>query len=165
MDEQAFSTLYKTHYRALCNYLRALCKTSDDAEDLAQEAFLRYERQLPSFRKECSDFTMLCKIGKNLWLNRLRREKRLAPLEEGKEVPAPGLLEEKIADEQEALRIHRALHRLPEPYKEVFMLRVFGELSFTKIAALFEKSESWAKMTFYRAKAKVISEMENKNEK
>ncbi|MCR5404597.1 MAG: hypothetical protein K6E91_12380 [Butyrivibrio sp.] len=67
-------------------------------------------------------------------------------------------------DEQEALRIHRGLHELQEPYKEVFMLRVFGELSFSKIANLFGKSESWAKMTFYRAKAKIVSKLEELDE-
>ena len=80
MDERDFQLLYETHYRAVKNYLYALCRNMADAEDLTHEAFLRYENRLPSFRKDCSDFTMLCKIGKNLWLNKLRKEKRLLPL-------------------------------------------------------------------------------------
>ena len=50
------------------------------------------------------------------------------------------------------MRLHRCLHALSEPYREVFMLRVFGELKYAQIAALFHKSESWAKVTYYRAK-------------
>lgn len=60
--------------------------------------------------------------------------------------------------------IHKHLHALNEPYREVFMLRVFGELSFKEIAAICEKTESWAKVTFYRAKNKLIEAMEVKNE-
>ncbi|MBQ6603477.1 MAG: RNA polymerase sigma factor [Eubacterium sp.] len=160
MDEKDFQLLYETHYRALKNYLTALCKNQADAEDLTQEAFLRYESRLPSFRRECSDFTMLCKIGKNLWLNRKRKEKRLTPLPEQPPDLKADSFEEKLEDEDEALRIHQALHKLPEPYKEVFMLHIFGELNFRKIAALFGKSESWAKMTFYRAKAKIVKNLE-----
>ena len=58
------------------------------------------------------------------------------------------------------MKIHRHLHHLNEPYKEVFMLRVLGELKFQEIAGLFGKSESWAKVTFYRAKDKLIELME-----
>ena len=161
MDEQDFQLLYETHYRALKSYLLALCKNHADAEELAHETFLRYEKHLPSFRKDCSDYTMLCKIGKNVWLNRKRKENKTLPLEQNIAVEP---FEEKVLDELEALRIHRCIHELPEPYKEVFMLRVFGELSFIKIAGLFSKSESWAKMTFYRAKAKIISRMEGPDE-
>ncbi|MCR5404598.1 MAG: RNA polymerase sigma factor [Butyrivibrio sp.] len=81
MNEQEFQILYETHYRALKSYLLAICKNPAEAEDLTHEAFLRYEKHLPSFRKKCSDFTMLCKIGKNLWLNRKKKDKRLYPID------------------------------------------------------------------------------------
>lgn len=64
-----------------------------------------------------------------------------------------------LQKEQEIL-VHRILHALPEPYKEVFTLKVFGELTFREIAGLFGKTESWAKMTYYRAKERIITEME-----
>ena len=57
-----------------------------------------------------------------------------------------------------------SLHRLKEPYREVFTLRVLGELHFRDIADLFGKSESWAKVTFYRAKDKLIEDMEEHHE-
>ena len=59
----------------------------------------------------------------------------------------------------EAMRVHRALHRLPDPYREVFWLRVYGELNFADIARLFEKTESWARVTYYRAKIKLREEL------
>ena len=56
------------------------------------------------------------------------------------------------------------LHRLEEPYKEVFGLRVFGELSYSQIAEIFGKSESWARVTYHRAKLKIQERMNEKNE-
>ena len=47
-----------------------------------------------------------------------------------------------------------------EPYKEVFWLRIFGELSFAQIGALFEKTESWARVTYYRAKIMIKEELQ-----
>ena len=58
------------------------------------------------------------------------------------------------------LRIHRLLHRLPEPYREVFLLRVLGELSFRDIGSLFEKGENWACVTYHRARKKIMEQME-----
>ena len=69
-----------------------------------------------------------------------------------------------IQSKEEAFRIHKALHRLDEPYKEVFTLRVFGELSFKQISQLFEKTESWARVTFHRAKQKIQALLEEEVE-
>lgn len=74
-------------------------------------------------------------------------------------------IEQRLLDDAEAMRIHRHLHSLQEPYKEVFMLRVFGELSFKKIAEIFGRTESWARVTYHRAKLRIISEMEEENGK
>ncbi|MBO4862036.1 MAG: sigma-70 family RNA polymerase sigma factor [Firmicutes bacterium] len=158
MDQQVFQVLYETHYKALLHYLLSLCGNRYDAEDLAHEAFLKYEKGLPSFRKDCSDYTMLCTIARNLFLNRKRKDARIAPLEE--DLPEQGSMEEQLSDKEQARQIHEILLELPDPYKEVFMLKVFGELDFKTIAKLFGKSESWAKMTYYRAKARIIDKLE-----
>lgn len=57
--------------------------------------------------------------------------------------------EKKLADKEEAEKIHQALHVLKEPYKEVFSLCIFGELTFDEIAVIFGKNDSWARVTFY----------------
>ncbi len=80
-------------------------------------------------------------------------------------------MEEKLADgpskaedaesfvvrREEVISIYKALHCLEEPYKEVFSLRTLGELSFREIADIFEKSESWARVTYHRAKLQIRS--------
>jgi len=60
-------------------------------------------------------------------------------------------------------KIHKLLHNLPEPYKEVFSLRVLGELSYQDIAKLFGKTESWARVTFHRAKLKIIEQVKEES--
>ena len=68
-----------------------------------------------------------------------------------------------LDDRDTALRIHKILHTLKEPYKEVFSLRVFGELSFEDIGKLFSKSAGWARVTYYRAKMMILHEMEEQD--
>ena len=67
---------------------------------------------------------------------------------------------DRLADKELAILIHRYIHELGEPYKEVFNLRVFAELPFKEIGGLFGKSDAWARVTFARAKLKVIERME-----
>ena len=69
--------------------------------------------------------------------------------------PGDGGIEEGFADRDAARRLHRLLHQLPEPYKEVFSLRTFGELPFSQIGELFGKTESWARVTYFRARRKL----------
>ena len=66
----------------------------------------------------------------------------------------PGV-EGQLLERETAWELHKLLHRLDEPYKEVFSLRVFGELSFSQIGQLFGKSDSWARLIFYRAKTEL----------
>ena len=70
-------------------------------------------------------------------------------------------IEKQLVDSEMAEIIHRKVHELAEPYKEVFYLRVFGELSFEKIGALFGKNANWACVTYHRAKTRIQNEMEN----
>lgn len=167
MDVKEFEMLYKCHYRAVHNYLFALTKNRELADDLTQDAFLKYEDARVSFRGECSEYTMLCKIGKNIWLNQIRKDRKihftddLSSIEDDKLfVKNELLMEEALIQKSDLLQLHDILHELPEPYKEVFTLRVFGELEFQQIAKMFGKSTSWAKMTYYRAKSKIVGKME-----
>ena len=69
--------------------------------------------------------------------------------------PSPQNVEEELLSQESAHQIHQRLHALPEPYREVFTLRVFAELPYGQIGELFGKSETWARVTYYRAKQKI----------
>ena len=64
-----------------------------------------------------------------------------------------------MADRDFSFRIHLALHDLEEPYREIFELRVFGELSFREIGAIFARTENWARVTYHRARLKLQERM------
>lgn len=157
-----FSELYNRYAKRVYQYLLSLTKDSAYAEELTQETFYRAFRHLGKFRGESSLYTWLCRIGKNLFLSEQRKHRRIVqpdpthPLAEGEE-PFPM---EMLLDKQTVLSVHKALHTLEEPYREVFSLRIFGELKFREIAEIFGKTENWAKVTFFRAKERIIKEME-----
>ena len=69
-------------------------------------------------------------------------------------------MESAVIDRDDVRRIRRALHDLPKMYKEVFMWRVFAEMSYDEIGALFGKTANWACVTYYRAKKAIAERME-----
>lgn len=70
-----------------------------------------------------------------------------------------------IQDKSMVIEIHKLLHNLAEPYREVFILRVFAELSFRDISEIMEKTETWARVTYYRAKVSILEGLGEKNDK
>lgn len=155
-----FETVYRTYFQTVENYLRALCRDETLAEELTEQTFFKAMHALPQFRGGCDIRTWLCAIGRNCYLSHLRSQKRLEPAEMPA-IPDPTqAIEERLADREQAMAAHRALHDLPEPYKEVFSLRVFGQLSFSDIGSLFGKSQNWACVTYHRARQKLKDALE-----
>ena len=153
----AFEEVYAEYFPLICRYTYSLCRSEALAEDLAQETFLKAMQGIGSFRGECKLEVWLCQIAKNTYFTYLKKQKRSQSLEELPFEPFANAREE---GGEAAMEIHRALHRLEEPYKEVFSLRAFGELSFGQIAELFGKTESWARVTYHRARLKIKTMME-----
>ena len=151
--------IYRIYFDDVYRYLLALSHDAQLAEELTSETFCRAMRALPGFRGACDIRVWLCQIAKNLYYSQLRREKRLAPLEDCR--IAEERHEEELEDHSEAARIQELLHALREPYKEVFMWRVYGEKSFRDIGALFGKTENWACVTYHRAKRMIREGLED----
>ncbi len=152
-----FEELYRQYYRQVYGYIMTLCRNPDDAQEITDEAFFKAFAGYQHFRGECSPNVWLCQIAKNLFLSRQRR--KIVPAEMEQE-PFEAYMADKLEDGEEAMAIHRVLHEIKEPYKEVFMLRVFGELSYEQIGALFGKSDGWARVTFFRAKVQICKRLE-----
>uniref|UniRef100_UPI004055FB3C RNA polymerase sigma factor n=1 Tax=Agathobacter sp. TaxID=2021311 RepID=UPI004055FB3C len=149
-----FEKIYSEYYDTVFQYVLSLCRNEHQAEEITQEAFFKALKSIDTFRGECKLSVWLCQIAKNTFYTVSKRQQRQAdyPLEM---VQSEGSLEKRLADKEDALRIHRLLHSLDEPYKEVFWMRTFGELSFKEIGVLFGKTESWARVTYHRAKMKI----------
>ena len=154
-----FEEVYAVYFDDVYRYLLSLSGSESVAEELTSETFFRAMDALDRFRGECSVRVWLCQIAKNLYYSHLRREKRLAPLEEA--ASACESHEDTLADRSEAERIQTLLHALKEPYKEVFLWRVYGEKSFRDIGALFGKTENWACVTYHHAKRMIRDGLED----
>ena len=173
---QDMEQLYRRHYQTVYRYALRLTGSEhaaeehlsmantqtavQTAEELAAETFYRAMVALPDFRGECAASTWLCQIARNTWTSLRRKEGRCQPLDDTAALPDSRDFAAAFEDKDLALRIHRLLHRLPEPYREVFLLRVLGELSFRDIGSLFEKGENWACVTYHRARKKIMEQME-----
>ena len=155
-----FETIYRTYFTDVELYLRAICHDDLLAEELTEQVFFQALKALPQFRGDCDIRTWLCAMGRNCYLSHLRKAKPSEPIDE-LQIPDPKQsVEEQMLDRDQAMVIHRVLHALPEPYKEVFSLRVFGQLSFADIGSLFGRTANWACVTYHRARQKIRNEME-----
>lgn len=67
--------------------------------------------------------------------------------------------EEQVIQREERMRVRQAVQRLSEPYKDVFILHTYADVKLKEIAELYGKSETWARVTYYRAKQKIIQEV------
>ena len=155
-----FTQIYEAYFRDVELYLRAICRDEALAEELTEQVFFRALKALPTFRGDCDIRSWLCAMARNAYLSHLRKEKPSENIDDI-QIPDPRIsVEEQIADQEQAMAIHRILHALPEPYKEVFSLRIFGQLSFADIGSLFGRTANWACVTYHRARQKIQSEME-----
>ena len=155
--------LYRTYFDIVYRYIRSISQDGSLAEEVTQETFFKALKKADQFRGDCDVRVWLCQIAKNTLYDYLKKQKKqLLGDERLEKAESAGgeLLEEKLAQRSQAMEIHKVLHRLSEPYKEVFSLRTFGELTFREIGMLFGKSENWARVTYYRARVKIREELE-----
>ena len=159
MTQEQTEKLYQAYYVRVFSFAMTLTGDRQQAEEITQETFFRALSKQSSFRGEADEATWLCAIAKNLFLDEQRRRTRLEPIPEDLPDAAQGP-EQRAADRDSSFRIHLALHALEEPYREVFELRVFGELSFREIGLIFGKTENWARVTYHRARLKLQERMQ-----
>ena len=158
--------LYRTYFDIVYRYIRSVSRDGALAEEVTQETFFKALKKADQFRGDCDVRVWLCQIAKNTLYDHLKKQKKqLLGDEKLEKTESAGgeLLEEKLAQRSQAMEIHKVLHGLSEPYKEVFSLRTFGELKFSEIGILFGKSENWARVTYYRARVKIREELEHED--
>ena len=151
-----FEGIYQSYCKDVFRYLRSLSAGEDLAEEITQETFVKALKAIDRFQGDKDIRAWLFTIAKHTYYTHCKREKRTTGEEFPTSIPGPEKpLVEQIIDRERAFQVHRFLHGMREPYKEVFTLRVFAELPYTQIGELFGKSENWARVTYYRAKQKI----------
>lgn len=149
-----FEDIYQRFFKDVYLFVLAMSKNPNIAEEITQETFFKALKEIKHFRGNCSVKSWLCQIAKNLYISYTRKKKAVhSDLLE--EMPGSSDVEDICIQKGEALSIYKLLHCLDEPYKEVFTLRVLGDLSYKEIAEIFDKQENWARVTYHRARLKI----------
>ena len=148
---------YREYAVMVYKFLLSLCYEEELAEELTQETFYQAVRSVDRYDGSCKVSTWLCQIAKHLWYREMERRKRKGTSEltadmESLEKP----VEEDLLLKEEKMELFRKVHVLDEISKEIVLLRVTGAFSFKEIAELFGKNENWARVTYYRAKQKLL---------
>lgn len=154
---QNIEEIYKEYFKTVNKYLFCLTHNDDISEELTQETFYRAVKKINTYKDECKISVWLCQIAKNLWYDKCRRDKRLVHIEESElfNLQALNNIEEEIISKEEKMLLNKKIQKLDEKTREVVYLRIVGELSFKEIGIIMDKTENWARVTFYRGKNKM----------
>lgn len=158
--EYNYEEVYKEYFSKVYVYIFTICNDEHIAEEVTQEAFFKALKKINSFNGDCKIYTWLCQIAKNTLYDSYKKEKRKVSMDDSWDhLIFDTNVEIGLVKQEQRMEIHSLLHNLEEPYKEVFTLRVFAELSYKEIGEIFNKSDGWARVVFYRAKNKLMEDI------
>lgn len=154
---QDIEKIYEEYFETVNKYLFCLTHNNDISEELTQETFYRAVKKIDTYKGECKMSVWLCQIAKNLWYDYCRKNKKLINTEETDllDIQELNSLEEKVVSNEEKMALYKKLQHLDAKTREVIYLRITGELSFKEIGIILNKTENWARVTFYRGKNKL----------
>jgi RNA polymerase sigma-70 factor (ECF subfamily) len=149
--------IYQQHAQTVYKYMLSLTQNTDTAEELTQETFYRAVYSKDNYDGSCKLSVWLCQIAKHIWYQELEKRKRkpTVEIEETMLSPADSPEDEYVSAESK-ISLYRLLHNLEEPTREVMYLRLSGELSYNEIGEILGKTETWARVTFYRGKQQLL---------
>lgn len=154
-----FGEIYEKHFADVYKYVLSLCRDEAITEEVTQETFFKAMQHIDKFNGTCKLYVWLCQIAKNTYYTFYQKQQKVVSDLDIDISDTTLNLETDYLDKEAKRQLHILLHNLNEPYKEVFTLRVFGELSFSQIGELFEKTDSWTRLIFYRAKKQLQEAM------
>ena len=149
---------YKENYSTVFGFLFSLCGDPHLAEDLTSETFLRAIQKIHTYDGRVKAATWLCTIGRNLYLNQVKKESRRTDLEKVILVD-PDSPEDVLIRKENVRQMVQIIEELEEPKRQLFLLRRQG-LGYREIADIMGKTETWARVTYYRVKESVLQRME-----
>lgn len=159
--ENEFEKIYAKYYQSIYRYLLSITKNSNIAEEITQETFYKALKNIKNYNSKYEMFTWLCNIAKNTYYSSYKKNKRYEKFDNDTMDNENSIIN-KIIDSETNEELLKIVHNLGDPFKEVFTLRVYGELSFKQIGNIFNRTESWARVTFYRSKIKIKENLDEK---
>ena len=153
---QDIKQIYEEYFETVNKYLFCLTHDNDISEELTQETFYKAVQKINTYKGKCKMSVWLCQIAKNLWYDQCRKNKKVINIEENLfDAQAPESIESQVILNDEKISLYKKMQKLDEKTREVIYLRITGELSFKEIATILNKTENWARITFYRGKSKL----------
>ncbi len=156
---QDFEEAYRQYFDNVYRFLLSLSGNHHIADELTQETFLRALLRIGTYKEDGHFQTWLFTIAKNLWLSECRRHKHETESEDDLPDPSPTPEERTIESERRRALI-RAVLELPEDHRDVILLHIYGGLPLREIARQKGRSESWGKVTYYRARQLLTQKLE-----
>lgn len=160
-----FEKVYKEYFNDVYLYIKRLSGDEHIAEEITSETFFKALKSIDSFRGDCEIRVWLCQIAKNSFYSYIKKNSKIQNVEETELVNLPdnnNNVADEVTSKLQAFEIQKVLHEIDEPYREVFMWRVYAELSFKEIAGIFNKNENWACVTYHRARNQIKKRLEEK---
>lgn len=154
-DEAAFGELVARYQVAVYNLCYRMLGQSQDAEDAAQEVFLRVYRQLKSYDPAQRFSTWVLSIASHYCIDQLRKRRlSVVPLETivGWARSRQASPDEVVVDGEERDRVQHLLQQLPEKYRLALILRYWYDLSYAEIARVAQLPENTVKTRLHRAR-------------
>lgn len=154
---QNMEELYKEYFNSVYKYLLCLTHDASLSEELTQETFCKAIEKIHTFKGNCKISVWLCQIAKNLLINEHNKNKKYHNISDEELVFLEDdvKVEDSIILNNEKVNLYKKMQKLDNNSKEVVYLRITGELSFKEIGDILNKSETWARVTFYRARKKL----------
>lgn len=159
MDKGKIDKMYRKNAAIVYKYLCGLTQDTELAEELTQETFFQAIKGIDRFRGDCKISVWLCQIGKNLWYKEIEKRSRHKTVELDDRMPSDENIEHQCLAQLEKVEVFRLMHDLDDVTREVMYLRLAGDLQFSDIADILGKTESWARVTYYRGKQKIMKGM------
>ena len=162
-----FEQIYSTYFESVYRYIWKLSGDEHIAEEITSETFLKAMKSIEDFRGDCDMRVWICQIAKNTYYSYMKKSHRMVSVDEieiQSIADSNAFIEEQIGIQEEIRQIRKILHMMSDPYKEVFMWRVFGEMSFKEIGALYGKTDNWACVTYHRARKMIQDRLEENDD-
>lgn len=155
-ERERLEALYEKEAKNVYKFLYHLCGNRELSEDLTMDTFVQAGKSLPKFRGECKESVWLCQIAKHLWYKEAKKRNREEPFPENYEqAAAKESVESEVLASLGKLEWFQKMQGLEPLTREVMYLRLYGDLSFKEIAEVLGRTETWARVTFYRGKQKM----------
>jgi RNA polymerase sigma-70 factor (ECF subfamily) len=152
MDE-----IYREHAQTVYRYLLSRTRNPDVAEEITQETFYLAVKGIDRFDGSCKISTWLIAIAKNALSSWRRKNPETESIENA--VTAAVSAETIVSSEDGQIEIMKQIRLLPAETREVVYMRLLGDLSFRQIGEIMQRSENWARVTYFRGREKLKKEL------